>query len=399
MATPKTFDQLYTIFKNAMQTSKPDLVDFRDGSINDTLAGLAALAGNEIEGLVIDEFAKTFFATAHGPAVTGGPDDLQTLAVDHFGDRFARPGATKATGVVTFSRPTTGAGNVTIPIGTVVKTAPDASGQVQRYETEVQVVMTGLSINATVNAVDGGEGVKGNVDAGEVSVIESTLTDPTVVVTNAAAFSGGEEEQDDATYLQTIRNLIETIRGATKAAIEAVAKTVPGIETATLIEILMAVIEYDIATDDIAAGATFFRIPFTTLYVADANGTADAALVQNVKDAIFPVRAAGVFIEVKGATPLAVDWTAALIFNPGGPNFAELSSDPQKIIDTMVEYLNELPIGTGFSRAAADAAMLAIWGPAGTNDLTSSGFQTVSPTGDIAASAVTKLIAGAVGID
>lgn len=394
MASIKSQQELYDEFIQELQAQAPELTDDNEGSLNDVLAGVVSSAVSEVSRLTIDEFRKTFFDTANGPEVTGGPDDLETLAVDHFGEDFARPEATSATGIVTFSRPNTDAGNVIIPVGTVVKTAPNASGQSQRFATEAQVTMTGTSINATVNAIVAGP--DGNVLEDTVTLIESALTDSSVTVNNGSAFSGGADEENDVEYRETIRNRLITLTGATLAAIEAGAKTVPGVETATAIEKEMVVIEYDIANDEILAGADYFRIPRVTVYVADSNGTADAALVANVVTALRSIRAAGVKLFVEGAVALEIDWAATITLNPSGPNYTELASDPQKIIDTMIDYIKNLDIGDDFIRTTANAAILAIWGPAGTDDLVD--FVTSTPSGNVPADANEKLIPGTVEV-
>jgi hypothetical protein len=395
MSTVKSQQELYDEFIQELQSqSQGELSDENDGSINDVLAGVVSFAVSELSRLTIDEFRKTFFDTANGPEVTGGPDDLETLAVDHFGENFARPAATAATGTVTFSRPNTDAGNVIIPAGTIVKTAPNANGQSQRFETEAQVTLVTTSISATVNAIVAGE--DGNVLANTITLIESALTDSSVTVDNGSNFSGGAPEQNDVDYRETIRNRLTTLTGATLVAIIAGAKTVPGVETATAIENEMVVIEFDISTDLPKVGAEYFRIPQVVLYIADVNGTADSALIQNTYEALQSIRAAGVRIDIAGAVALSLNWTAGITLNPGGPNYTELSSDPSPIADSMEDYIRDLPIGDDFIKDDADAAILAIWGPAGTNDLVD--FVTTIPSGNVPAAANEKLIPGTVEI-
>jgi hypothetical protein len=156
------------------------------------------------------------------------------------------------------------------------------------------------------------------------------------------------------------------------------------------------VIEWDVGLEAPKVGELFFRIPKASLYIADANGTASSLLISDVTTAIDPVRACGVEIQIFGATPLVLNWSASFTLNPSGPNYAILSSDPQLVLDSMSEYLSKLPIGTGFSRVLANNAIFTQWGPSGTGDLTS--FQTVTPVGDVAASAVTKIVPGTLGI-
>ena len=386
-------EDLIELFRNEAQLQNPNLTDFSDGSSNNAFAGIAAVAVRELQKIVIQKFNTTFISTAQGAETSPNQtDDLEILATDHFGDNFSRPEASKSSGVVTFSRPTTGAGNVTIPVGTIVKTTQNANGEEERFTVTAEVTMTGLTINASVEAVEAGS--SGNVNANTVTVIESSLTDATVTVDNTLAFVGGDEEADDSEYREFLRNNIEVIRGATATAIQAAALNVPGVEFATPVESIMAVIEWDIGGSTTIG--SFFRIPRVQLYIADANGTASAALIALVEAAIEGVRAAGVKINTLGATALPTDWTAAITLNPGGPNFATLSTDTSMITDSMAQYINDLPIGTGFNRALANLAILAIWGPSGTNDLT--GFLTSVPSGDVAATAVDKLIPGTMSI-
>lgn len=401
MADLKSQEQYYEDWKNAVQAIAPDLTDWSEGSELDALGGATSEAGNEFSLIVSTAFNKTFFETADGPEITGGPDDLQTLAVDHFGPSFARPGPQPAQGLVTFSRPTTGAGNVLIKgrdggspgTGVIVKTPPDANGQSQRYEVLLSVTLTGLTINASVEAsVAGASSNQPNIDT--VTVIETALTDGTVVVNNPQPLVGGSDTLDDAAYREFIYNEIEAVRGATLDAIEAKAKTVPGVVFATGIEKELIVKVWDIPTS-LTVG-DYFYIPFAYLYVADANGSADAALLAAVKAAVDMVRAAGVQVTIVGATPLSLNWEGTLTFNPSGPNFATLSIDPTPIKKSMTDYINNLPIGTGFVRADARVGILATWGPLGTNDLTD--FETVDPVGDVSATPVQKLIPGVMSI-
>ena len=396
MAEILTQGYLYELMKTEVQLRDPSITDFTEGSLTDVILGATSLGIAELSRLQADEFAKTFFDSANGPEITGGDDDLQTLAVDHFGDAFSRPPASKAVGEVTFSRPTDDFGAVTIPAGTVVSTKPNANGEVQRFETLASVTMGALALSIIAEIQAQVAGVSGNVDAGKIVNVDSALLDGTIVVTNAAALDGGEEQEDDTQYRATIKNLIKTLKGATLSAIEAACLTVPGIATATARELMIPVIQYDIGGDQIEPGATFFRMPFAKVYVADPNGTASASLLAEVQDAIDHTRAAGVKIEAFAASALTLNWSASVVLNPSGPNYTELSTNLQKIVDSMKEYIMQLPIGDDFNRALGENFVMAAWGPLGTNDLIS--FTTNSPTGSVSTTASQKLVAGTVEI-
>lgn len=382
---PRSFAEYYQIYKDEVQAVDDKLTDFSEGSINDILAGSSSTLAQEVTRILLDRFKTTFFSSAEG-------DDLEFLATDHFGDKFARPEATKSVGIVEFSRPNADAGNVTIPAGTIVKTAQDANGETKRFRTILTVTMTGLTINASIEALEAGP--ESDVAANSITEIESALTDPTITVDNPDETTGGDPEQSDADYRVTIINLIEQLKGATKAAIIAGAENVAGVEAVAAIEFIQTVIEWD--ESGMTTVGDPFKITKVKLYIADANGDANNALLANVELAIEGIRACGVFIDVIGATPFSLDWSANITLNPSGPNFAALQADPQPIIDSMTKYLQDLTIGSNFNRALARQAILNEWGPAGTDDL--SDFYTTAPSGDVSVTETQKIIPGTVEV-
>ena len=389
--------EFFDLYKDEVQSQNGELTDFSDGSLHDTIAGALSTGLNELSELTITEFKKTFFDTANGIEVTGNIDDLNNLAVDHFGDRFKRPPSVGSTGTVKFDRPNTDAGDATILLGSIVKTEKDANGDEIRFKTDAEIIMIGTTINAETTAVDPTQGSKTNVEPGTIIVVESALTDPSITVTNVAKFAGGDDEQEDAEYRETIRALIESLAGATKAAVSGALLAVPGISFVSLIETILSVIEFDIGANDIKAGAIFFRIPFPEAFIADENGASSPGLIALADTALELVRSCGVKIVVQGAVAVVVAWDASITLNAGGPNFSELSVDPQPIIDSMTDFINkEIEIGNGFDVSQANAFILAIWGSAGTDDLTA--FTTNVPSGNIAGVTGTKLIAGAITI-
>jgi hypothetical protein len=386
--TVKTQQQFYQIYKDEVQAVAPEFTDFSEGSIHDIIAGSISMLSNELAELIVSNFSKTFFDLAEGT-------DLDTLVVDHFGSTFARLDASEATGSVTFSRPTSAAGDVTIPAGTVVKTVKNAQGTEIRFVTTSEQELTGLS--KVVSVIAAIAGTSGNVNANKVTVIESALTDATITVTNGQAMSGGIEAQTDAEYREFAKLKLLSLAGATEAAVRGAILTVPGIEFCQLVTEQRVVIEYDLNTLEPAVGETFFRIPYPVAYISDENGNSSQALIDAAKAAIEPVRACGVKIDVRGASPQTVNWTATLSLNLSGPNYATLSEDLSMIKDAMSDYINTtLAIGDDFIRATANAHILAIFGPAGTDDITA--FSTSVPASDVSVASNEKTIAGTMTI-
>lgn len=170
--------------------------------------------------------------------------------------------------------------------------------------------------------------------------------------------------------------------------------TVAGIEFAKAIEFLQYVKEWNVGGN--APVGDYFAIPRVKLYVADANGIASLSLVNAVQAAVDTVRAAGIRVEALAAIALTQNWVGSITLNPGGPNFSTFQTDPQMIIDEMVKYLQDLPIGSGFNRAAAKNYIMGLFGPTGTNDLTN--FSTSTPSGDVTVAVNQKIIVGSVSI-
>lgn len=385
-------EELRQDFINQLQSDAPELSDDSEGSIIDILSGVVAQASSEIQRTTINEINKTYIETANGPEVTGGPDDLQTLAVDHFGDNFARPEATKSTGTVAFSRPNADYGDCVIPIDTIVKTSVTALGTSIRFKTTQAVTITGTTINAPVEAIL--EGPSGNVLAGTLTQIEASLLDSSITVTNAAACAGGENAETDAEYRETIRRLVNSIKGGSLSAIEARVLNVAGVETCTAVEFNEYVIKWDIPSG-LTVGE-YFILPRVFIYVMDANGGSSDQMIADVYLAIREVRSAGIPVAVFGGSAIAQNWSISIVLNPSGPNYATLSADPQMILDEMTKYIQDLGMGDDFVRATAKAYLLAKFGPAGTDDLTD--LTVVTPVGDVSIDSNEKLIPGTLAV-
>lgn len=395
MADIKTQQELLEEFFEEVEDRRDDMTDTIEGSNLDLIGGVTSLGVQESLTNSVNQFAKTFIDTAHGPEVTGGPDDLQRLFVDHFGEQFSRPGPSKAVGTVLFERPTADAGDVTILAGTVVKTELNGAGEAQRFATLSTVVMTGTEIEASVEAIVAGP--DGNVDTEEVSIIETALTDPTVTVTNEEEFAGGNDTLNDAQYRTYGRNLLKTLGGGKLDAIVAAALTVPGVVFASGFEFIKTVREYNPATG-VSSGA-HFKISYPVLYIGDINNNASSVLIQNVIDKINGVRAGGVDVRVIGYTAVPVNWQMEITLNPSGPNYdsaLNLSEDPQPIVDSMIQYLQDLDVDEDFDISDAEDYIMGLWGPTGSDDITA--VNTTSPVGDVAINSTQKAVPGTVGV-
>lgn len=387
----KSRAELYAIYKASVQgqdTEGEKLTDWSDGSINDMLANAVCLVTSELQSTIVEEFNRTFISNAAGA-------DKDELVTDHFGPEFDRPEASKARGIVKFSRPDASFGAYVIPEGTSLESAEDANGETQLYVTlaDVSLGASDLFVYASVEAVEAG--LAGNIALGTLTSIVDSLDDETIVVTNEAAITGGYEEFEDSEYQNWIGEKISAARGGSAAAIEAACLLVDGIEKAKAHESFVLVQEVlpGGGGEPTVVGSAF-SIVLAKVYIADANGTANSALLDLAEEAVNSQRAYGVNIQVLAATPFTLNWEAELTLNIAGPNYATLSASLDQIKATMRAYIDSLAIGADFDPVIADAAMMAIWGPSGTDDITA--FETVVPVSSVATGSTVKLIPGTI---
>lgn len=174
----------------------PDDIDKAEGSyIYDALAA----AATEMVQLKID--MSNFLA--RGFASTTFDEYLDARCEEH---GVFRRAAVKASGQITF----TGTPGIVIPVGTVVATPADPMLNVPavEYETinEATIPADG-SIAVNIQARVAGEG--GNALANTINVLATYIAGVTSV-NNAAAITGGEDIENDATlltrYLEKVRN-------------------------------------------------------------------------------------------------------------------------------------------------------------------------------------------------
>jgi hypothetical protein len=274
--------------------------------------------------MVVLALAATFVDTAEGA-------DLDRLVNDHLG--ITRIPAGTAVNAVQFARPNTVAGNVQIDTGTLLAAGQDAT-QIQ-FVTTAGGTMTGVALDLPIAAVV--PGVDGNVGAGTITTILSTLTDPTVTVTNAEPSNGGRAAESDAELKARVRIFFQTLAKATIAALEYGAKLVPGVVRSSVDE---------------------SQAPITTVYIADITGAGNLTLAAAVKAELENWRAAGKLVNVLGATVVYQPISLTLIFEAG----TDTARARDLSIDAAVEAVNALKIGKTLYHSAIVAAARGIDG-------------------------------------
>jgi uncharacterized phage protein gp47/JayE len=187
-------DQTEEAIRDRMLSNIPDDIDKSEGSfIWDAIEPAAielALAAVWAQEVLRRGFAQTTFGAY-----------LDMRADEH---GITRRPAAQATGMVTF----TGTPGTLIPSGTQVSTASTDTIPAVVFATTVDATITASgTVDVPVQAVEGG--ANGNVPAGSIVFLAQPLAGVTTV-TNAAATSGGLDQESDAEllarYLTKVRN-------------------------------------------------------------------------------------------------------------------------------------------------------------------------------------------------
>lgn len=268
-----SFQDYFDIGVAEAELDRPDL-SFDTGDISEMEVAAAAAIADHQTGYLIDRLRATFLDTAEG-------DDLTTLADDHWG--VTRNAAVAATGAVQFSRATDSAGAGSIPEGTEVATAADATGTDVRYVTDDAVTVGASALGPfSVGITASLTGTGGNVAADTIIRITTTgLFDSSFTVTNSSPTAGGTAEEADVDLRERVRGFPATVRRGTLAALEYGAKTVAGVSQATAIE------------------DGFGNV---TIYVTDVDGNSSGAMEDAVELELENWRAAGIVTNVSGGS-------------------------------------------------------------------------------------------------
>lgn len=300
---------------------------YTEGSdINIVVASASAMA-EEITRQLALRLAALFIDGASG-------EDLDRLVADRFSPTIVRKSATPALATVQFSRVAGPLAAIAIPAATRLRTASGVE-----FETTVaSSLAAGSTGPVSVPAQCRQAGLAGNVAAGSINQIVSVIGDPNLLVSNAQVAAGGDETESDARLRARARDFFRTARRGTLSAIEFGALTVPGVRQATAIE------EVD------PLGIPTGRV---SLYVADANGQANAALVLAVRSALLEYRAAGVVVDISSAIPNFVAIEYNLRFAAGvdtAAAFAQVQTATVSAVNALAPS-QTLPVSLLFSVA------------------------------------------------
>jgi len=311
MPVAPSFNDLLAQGMAEAQLRRGDLT-FYDGDVTTAQLHAGAAMADAVIRYAAQAFRDTFLDGATGTA-------LRTLVNDHLNIQAIE--ASQAEVVLTFTRTGGGAAG-TILAGTEVATNFDANGNQVVFTTDSDLVF-GLGVNGplTVSATAQNAGPDGNVSAGTIQRILTSLWDPAFTVSNLLVAAGGNLAEDDDQLRERARAFYATLRRGTLATLEFGAKTVSTVRVATAIE--------DTSTGQV------------TVRVTDADGGSTAQMVEDVLLALEDYRAAGITVTVVGGTALLVSLDVVLQVRTGF-NVAAVAGT---IEDALTNRLNKQKVG------------------------------------------------------
>lgn len=280
------------------------------------------------EGGVLSSFLEANarqFEEAYVRLKTGFESYLPLLPYSVFG--FERKAGLYAAGTVVFGRTGT-SGAVTIPSGTILATESGILFTTQEDGTIADASTTSASVSIKANEL----GVAGNVPAGTVTTIVSTVNG-VETVTNGAKLTGGQDNETLIEFTRRFRTYIDGLGRSNVHGLVSAAQRNPGVRSASLVEHFPP--ESDIWN--------------CSLYVDDGAGNAPSTLLAEVKSVVDGdgteanpgYRAAGLNVRVLAPTAVTVDLTVE-IESDGRYSDEVIEAEVESTVET---YINDLVLG------------------------------------------------------
>ena len=317
MSAP-TFADYYEIGRVEMLLRNRRLV-VREGDVSDAGLRSSAAMADLLTGWAAGRVASVFVGGGRG-------DDLTIAARDRGVERRA---AVQAIGTVTLTRSTSAVPRI-VPAGTRIATIADATGAYITVTTDADISF-GIGVTAmsgTATAIAAGRA--GNVAAGTLTRVLDSLPEA-FTATNAALFAGGDEQEADEDLIErTMGAFQNAARGTTKALIY-------GAKQAGA---FAASVTRDATTN------------IVTVYVADREGQANAALTDAVEAGLADWQGAADVVNVVGGELVTQAIGVTLTVRAG----AAIPPLVAFVRAAIVAAVNRTPIGGTLYRTAISAA-------------------------------------------
>jgi len=301
----------------------------REGMDANILIAAGAAMADEVTGQIADLAASLFLDSARD-------EDLDRLVFDRYG--LVRKPAAASIGSVEFTTTVASPTTFAIPTGVIVQTADG----LQFITTEAGVFNVGSTGPVVLAVRSLLAGADQDAKSGTINSIVSTIANAPddVAVTNSLATVGGDEAETDDSLRERARRFFTTARRGTNAAIEAAALNVPGIQTASMFEVLDALGRPARLAQLVVADAfTEQFVDYET--VPPRFEVQSQAITTAVNEALADVRPAGTFIQVIVANTVIQPIQLALTFQAG----ANVSDSALQARAAAANYVNALAPG------------------------------------------------------
>ena len=324
--TIKSFDQILEDWVAWTVANASQITDMSPGSVIRSFCEGGSLAMEEIYVATYLGFRRYL-------------DNIQETVFD-----FERKAGTKATANVIFSRPGT-TGDVTIPIGTRVKTASglrfilSATAYILNGNTE--------SDPAEVEAEEVGTAY--NVASATITIMEDTVTG-VESVTNSNAATGGVDVESDLSFKNRFQAYIEGLGRSNVAGLSAGALSVEGITSVSVVENFPPVsnVNVDLYIDDGSTGGVSTAKVTETQEVIVGDGTESNP----------GYRAAGVNVLVQKPA-VQTQNVAVTVTVISGVDTDQVDTDLNTVI---TEYINTLGVGNDIIYNEIVSAVMGVYG-------------------------------------
>lgn len=319
----RTLQEDIALARQCILAREPRLDAVRTGTLVNTLATALALLLRDAKRHALREVAKLYFQTAAG-------EDLDALAIDR--RQLARKTASAAVGRLSLTRSSIGA--VTIPAGAVFT---DPTGI--RYLASAETIWTGPAASVSIAAEAAGQA--GNRATGILwsaggATWSQGVTD--LIISNQEPITGGNPAESDTEFLARIMLWWQVQQRATIEALRYASLLVPSVRRASVDE----------------SHITADQGGYVDLYISDGSDGYNATLGNLVKREIEAWRAAGVVVNVWGATVVNQAIQVSFVQEAGGRPDAVA-----KGVAGILAYVNNLAIGSTLRRPQISRAGLA----------------------------------------
>lgn len=282
----KTINQFAQLYLDYISSKVPSTLVAPLGPVLTAIAFATALVSVALQRLIQLVLKAARLSTAEGI-------DVDSFVAD-FG--LARLAGVRARGTVEFVKNSAAVTSILIPTGSIVQTSSNPPLQfvviADTLQPNYSVVLSGYQLNAgqtsvsvTVQCVE--VGTQGNVSAGAINQIASSVSGIDNVA-NALGFTTGIDEEADVDLKNRFVGFIQAFGKATVAAITSAINSVQS-------GLYYAISEYN------GVGGTPNGI--VNVYLDDGAGTITGTIISQVAGAIDAARPAGVRVDVTAATP------------------------------------------------------------------------------------------------